>query len=69
MDVSDIMITYPISSNFYNVIGFTIFHFLEAVTRGVNYKSYLCKKVNKLNKHLPSVKVNLNSSFGGGPLV
>ena len=29
------MITYPISSNFCNVIGFTIFHFLEAATRGV----------------------------------
>ena len=33
----------------------------------LNYKNYLCKKVTKLNKHLPSVKVNLNSSFGGGP--
>ena len=29
------MITYPISSNFCNVIGFTIFHFSEAPTRGV----------------------------------
>ena len=27
------MITYPISSNFCNVIGFTVFHFLEAPTR------------------------------------
>ena len=27
------------------------------------------KQITKLNKHLPSVKVNLNSSFGGGPWV
>ena len=25
--------------------------------------------ITKLNKHLPSVKVNLNSCFGGGPWV
>ena len=24
-------------------------------------------RITKLNKPLPSVKVNLNSSFGGGP--
>ena len=26
-------------------------------------------RITKLNKPLPSVKVNLNSSFGGGPWV
>ena len=29
----------------------------------------ILKVITKLNKHLPSVKVNLNSSFGGGPWV
>ena len=24
-------------------------------------------RITELSKHLPSVKVNLNSSFGGGP--
>ena len=26
-------------------------------------------RITKSNKHLPGVKVNLNSSFGGGPWV
>ena len=34
----------------------------------ISYKKHNVN-ITKLNKHLLSVKVNLNSSFGGGPWV
>ena len=33
------------------------------------YHVHISQWTAKLNEHLPSVKVNLNSSFGGGPWV
>ena len=55
----------PISNpNFKNQFNWICFSFLDNFGQLGNFFLVWSRIISKLNKHLPSVKVNLNSSFG-----